>query len=35
MIKVCIEVEAGPCEKHRYNEKTLEYNVLLTQFGHY
>jgi inorganic pyrophosphatase len=25
MIKVCIEVEAGSCEKHRYNEKTLEY----------
>ena len=25
MIQVCIEVEAGSCEKHRYNEKTLEY----------
>ena len=25
MIKVCIEVEADSCEKHRYNEKTLEY----------
>lgn len=25
MIKVCIEVEAGSCEKHRYHEKTLEY----------
>ena len=25
MIKVCIEVEVGSCERHRYNEKTLEY----------
>ena len=25
MIKVCIEVEAGSCEKHRYHEKTLAY----------
>ena len=25
MIKVCIEVEAGSCEKHLYNAKTLEY----------
>ena len=25
MIKVCIEVEAGSCNRHRYNEKTLEY----------
>jgi len=25
MIKVCIEVEAGSCEKNLYNEKTLEY----------
>lgn len=25
MIKVCIEVEAGSCDRHRYNEKTLEY----------
>jgi inorganic pyrophosphatase len=25
MIKVCIEAEAGSCEKHRYHEKTLEY----------
>ena len=25
MIKVCIEVEAGSCERHRYNEQTLEY----------
>src|SRR5687768_16249076 len=25
MIKVCIEVEAGSCDKHLYNEKTLEY----------
>ena len=25
IIKVCIQVEAGSREKHRYNEKTLEY----------
>ncbi len=25
MIKICIEVEAGSCEKHQYHEKTLEY----------
>jgi inorganic pyrophosphatase len=25
MIKVCIEVEAGSCDRQRYNEKTLEY----------
>jgi len=25
MIKVCIEVEAGSCDRHRYNEKTLGY----------
>lgn len=25
MIKVCIEVAAGSCERHRYDEKTLEY----------
>jgi inorganic pyrophosphatase len=24
-IKVCVQVDAGSCEKHRYNEKTLEY----------
>jgi len=25
MIKVCIEVEAGSCDRNLYNEKTLEY----------
>ena len=25
MIKVCIEVAADSCDRHRYNEKTLEY----------
>jgi len=25
MIRVCIEVEAGSCDRQRYNEKTLEY----------
>jgi inorganic pyrophosphatase len=25
MIKVCIQVEAGSCEKQRYDEKTLAY----------
>jgi inorganic pyrophosphatase len=25
MIKVCIEVEAGSCERHRYHAKTLQY----------
>lgn len=25
MIKVCIQVEAGSCDKNLYNEKTLEY----------
>ncbi len=25
IIKVCVQVEAGSREKHRYNEKTLEY----------
>jgi inorganic pyrophosphatase len=25
MIQVCIEVAAGSCERHRYNEHTLEY----------
>jgi inorganic pyrophosphatase len=25
MIKICIQVEAGSCEKNLYNEKTLEY----------
>ena len=25
MIKVCIEVAAGSCERHRYHEQTLEY----------
>ena len=25
MIQVCIEVAAGSCERHVYNEKTLEY----------
>ena len=25
MIKVCIQVEAGSCDKKLYNEKTLEY----------
>jgi inorganic pyrophosphatase len=25
MIQVCIEVAAGSCERHRYNEQTLEH----------
>lgn len=25
MMRVCIEVEAGSCERHRYDERTLEY----------